>query len=237
MKDPTLHSGSLAKLRELVGSSLYRNASYVIVAHGTMAVLGFVFWVIVARFYTEAEVGYSGAIISAIGLVSLAGHLGLETFLIRFLPGSHNKPSVVNSCLTYSTLATFVLAVVCVAGLRLSSSEIAFVGRQPAFFLSFVAFAVSASLFGLIGATFIARRRSQFVVVKGLAFSVLKLFLPLAFVTHFHAFGIVASWGLASLAAVALSLFVLLPRDFFLRAVVASVAHAVGVGLPCLHTT
>ncbi len=199
-------------LREMASSSLYRNACYIIGSHGLMAVLGFFFWVIVARFYTEAEVGYSGAIISAMGLASLIGHLGLETFLIRFLPGAQKRTAVLNTCLTYSALVTAVAAIVCVIGLRIFSTEIGFIGRQPVFFLAFVAFAIANTLFSLIGATFVARRRAQFTLMKDLIFSGIKLFLPLAFVTYFHAFGIVASWGLASAAAVVLSLYVLVPR-------------------------
>ena len=212
MKDRMRSVATIDHLRQMASSSLYRNACYTIGSHGLMAVLGFFFWVIVARFYTEAEVGYSGAIISAMGLVSLIGHLGLETFLIRFLSGAQNRNVVLNTCLTYTSLVTAVAAVVCVIGLRVFSTEIGFIGQQPVFFVAFVAFAVANTLFSLTGATFIARRRAQFMLVKDFVFSGLKLFLPLAFVTYFHAFGIVASWGLASAAAVALSLYALVPR-------------------------
>ena len=38
---------------------------------GVMAILAFVFWIVVARFYTEAEVGLGSAIISAISLLNV----------------------------------------------------------------------------------------------------------------------------------------------------------------------
>ncbi|MFW6057132.1 MAG: lipopolysaccharide biosynthesis protein [Chloroflexota bacterium] len=212
MKDRIRSLARPGHLREVASSSLYRNAVYTIGSHGLMAVLGFFFWVIVARFYTEAEVGYSGAIISAMGMVSLVGHLGLETFLIRFLAGARNRTVILNTCLTYSAVVTAAAAVVGVIGLRLFSTEIGFIGHQPVFFVAFVAFAVANTLFSLTGATFVARRQAHLMLVKDFVFSGLKLFLPLAFVTYFHAFGIVASWGLASAAAVAVSLYVLLPR-------------------------
>jgi Polysaccharide biosynthesis protein. len=58
-----------------------------------MALCGFFFWMVVARFYTEAEVGYSSAIISAISLLALISMVGLNTSLIRFLSHAENHRS------------------------------------------------------------------------------------------------------------------------------------------------
>lgn len=203
---------AVARLRALALSSLYRNAYYIMLSQALMAFLGFFFWVIVARFYTEAEVGYSSAIISAIGLVALVGHLGLESFLVRFFGASGNQAAVLNTCLTYSAVVALGGSVVCVLGLGLFSSRIGFIASQPAFFASFVVFSVAHGLFTLVGASFVARRRANYVVVKDMVFSSLKLALPLLFINYFHAFGIVASWGLASAAALGVSLFIILPR-------------------------
>jgi len=60
--------------------------------------------------------------------------------------------------------------------------------------------------------TFVAERRAGFVLSKNTIFSVLKLFLPILFVGSFHAFGIVASWGIAVAVAAAVSVFLFLPR-------------------------
>ena len=51
-------------LRSLYGVSLYRNAVYLRLTSGTMAVLGFAFWV-VARLYSTSDVGLGSALISA----------------------------------------------------------------------------------------------------------------------------------------------------------------------------
>jgi len=56
-----------------------------------MTLCGFFFWMVVARFYTEAEVGFSSAMISAISLLALISLVGLNTSLIRFLPQA-DKP-------------------------------------------------------------------------------------------------------------------------------------------------
>ena len=205
-------SATLSQLLDLASSSLYTNAFYLMLAQAAISALGFFFWVIVARFYTEAEVGYSSAIISTIGLVSLIGHVGLDTFTVRFLSRARNPVQLLNTCLTYSGAATLVVALVCAAGLGIWSPRIGFVGSQPVFLAAFVCFAVASNVTSSVSAAFVACRKAKFLLVKDVIFGALKLFLPLLFLAHFHAFGIVASWGLATMAALVVSLLVLMPR-------------------------
>jgi len=101
---------SRERLKSLYGVSLYRNAVYLMLNTGVMALLGFFFWMIVARFYTEADVGFSSAIISAINLLTLISLVGLNISLIRFLPQSDKPQDLINSCYTLSGLISLVVA-------------------------------------------------------------------------------------------------------------------------------
>jgi len=197
---------------DVATSSLFTNAFYLMLSQAILAILGFAFWVVVARYYTEAEVGYSSAIISMLGLANLIGHIGLDTFLVRFLPRSENPSRLVNTCVVYAGAATLVSGLVIVAVQSLGSSEIAFVARQPVFFGAFVLFAVVGSVSGLLGSAYVAYRRSSFLAIKSAVMGSVKLLLPLAFVGYFRAFGIVASWGLGSLVALVISVIFLAPR-------------------------
>jgi O-antigen/teichoic acid export membrane protein len=211
---PVLDDLSLivSRAREALRSSLYTNAMYLILAQATMAGLGFFFWVIVARYYTEAELGYSSAIISTIGLVALIGHMGLDSFLVRFLAGAENPRRLFNTCLTYAGLATGVAAVIAAVGMPLWSPRLAFVSTQPVFFAAFVCFAVVSTLSGICSSGFIAGRQAKYLLLKDALFSGTKLFLPLLFVQHFHAFGVVASSGLAATIGLLASLLIFMPR-------------------------
>ena len=200
------------RLREALRSSLYTNAMYLMLAQATMAGLGFVFWVIVARYYTEVELGYSSAIVSTISLVALTGHIGLDSFLVRFLAGAENPRRLVNTCLTYAAIATGIAAVIAASGFQWWSPRLAFVSTQPVFFAAFVCFAIVSTMSGIAGSSFVAGRHAKYLLVKDAIFSVTKLFLPLLFVSAFHAFGIVASWGLATAIGLFASLFILMPR-------------------------
>ena len=52
---------SREKLKQLIHAPLYANAIYLMATSASTAVLGFVFWILVARFYTPEAVGLGSA--------------------------------------------------------------------------------------------------------------------------------------------------------------------------------
>jgi len=191
---------------------LYRNSLFLMGNHALITGFGFFFWMVVARFYTEAEVGLGAAIISAISLLALLGKLGFDVALIRFLPTAARPADLINSCLTLGTLAALVVAGIFVAGLHVWSPALGFIQKNALFTAAFIFFTVFWTLFGVTSAIFVARRRASLALSKNIVYSLLKIPLPILLAMFFHAFGIVASWGLASGTALAISVFVLLPR-------------------------
>jgi len=79
---------SKEKLERVTTTPLYSNAFYLMLNTGVMALFGLFFWIVVVRFYTEAEVGLGSAIISAMSLLSIISLVGLNVSLVRFLPHS-----------------------------------------------------------------------------------------------------------------------------------------------------
>jgi O-antigen/teichoic acid export membrane protein len=203
---------SRGKLEQVTTTPLYSNAFYLMLTTVVMALLGFFFWMIVARFYTEAEVGFGSAIISAISLLSLISLVGLNISLIRFLPHADKPQDLINSCYTLSILISLVIAGIFLAGLGFWSPALAFVNQNAIFASAFIVFTILWMLLNMLTFTFIARRRAGFVLFKNAIFSVLKLPLPILFVPFFHTFGIIASWGIAAAVAVAVSVFLFLPK-------------------------
>jgi O-antigen/teichoic acid export membrane protein len=203
---------SREKLKQTVATPLYSNAFYLMLNTAVEAVLGFFFWMIVARFYTEAEVGFSSAIISAISLLVIISVVGLNISLIRFLPHADKPQDLINSCYTLSGLISLVIAGIFLAGLGFWSPALAFVNQNAIFAAAFIVFTILWTLSNLVNSTFVAQRRAGFVLSKNTIFSVLKLPLPILFVLFFHTFGIVASWGIAVAVAVAVSILLFLPK-------------------------
>lgn len=200
------------RLARYAKEPLYRNSLFLMVNHAVVTGLGFFFWMVVARFYGEAEVGLGAAIISAISLLALLSRLGLDVALIRFLPTAPRPVNLINSCLAIGTAAAIVIAVVFVAGLHIWSPALGFVRHNAIFFAAFVSFTVCWTLFGMLSAIFVAKRKASLSLAKTIIFSVLKIPLPIVLVLFFHAFGVVASWGVAVGIAVAVSLLFLLPK-------------------------
>ncbi len=202
-------------IRYIVGhirSPLYRNSFFLMANTVLTSGLGFFFWMVVARFYTEAEVGWGAAIISAISLLAMLSVPGFGAALIRFLPKAEKPQDMINSCLTISGALAVVLAVVFVAGLDVWSPALAFIKSNIIFAAAFVFFVLAQALYGTIASVFIARRRADFTLYKSAVFSLLKIPLPILLVLFFHAFGIAASWGIASAVALAVALIFFVPR-------------------------
>jgi len=202
----------MMQIKQQIKSPLYRNSLFLMANFMVTFGLAAVFWLVVARFYTEADVGLSAAIISAISLVALISRLGFDSALIRFLPKAEKPVDMINSCFTFSGITALILTGIFIVGLDLWSPALSFIRESALFSLAFAFFALCWTLSRLIDFTFIARRRAEFALTKNMVFSLLRILLPIVLVLFFHAFGIVASWGIAIGVAIAISLFFFMPR-------------------------
>lgn len=199
-------------LKGLLSIPLYSNACYLIADTAAVSLLGFAFWVLVAKLYTPTEVGLASATIAAVILLARLSSLGFGYGLIRFLPGAGGRSNtLINSCFTIAGLTSLVVALVFVTGLGFWSPALVYI-RQPIFSTCFVFVTVMYTLFLLIDQTFIARRCAKYVLFKNATAGLLKLAVAVALVVLLSSFGIFASWGLAIFVVTAIALFQFLPR-------------------------
>ncbi|HEY42266.1 MAG TPA: oligosaccharide flippase family protein [Dehalococcoidia bacterium] len=183
------------------------------IATGTNAVLGFVFWIIVARFYPAEDVGLASAAIAATGLLALFSYLGLGAGLIRFLPGSgKDANSMINTAFTVGLLASLLAISIFVAGLGFWSPSLVFLRQDPLYLIVFFIFSIIFTLSQLVDNTLIAGRRANYVLARSLVFGILRLILPVILVVFFDFFGIFSSWGISLVVAFLLSILLFLPR-------------------------
>lgn len=203
---------NVTQLKRYLEDPLYRNSLFLMATTAVTAGLGFFFWMIVARYYTEYEVGVAAAIISAVKLLALISTLGMDIALIRFLPKAREPGEMINSCFTVCGIVALAVSGIFIVGLDLWSPAIVFVREKAMFLLAFILFAVGWPLSGIVDSVFIAKRRAEFALAKNTIFSLLKIPLPILLALFFHAFGIVSSWGVAIGIALIISLFLFLPR-------------------------
>ena len=195
----------------MLTTPLYTNALYIMLSTAVMSLFGFFFWLIVARYYSEAVVGYSAAIISALNLVTVFSLVGLNVSLVRFLPHADNPREMINTSFTLGSLVSLLAAGTFLAGLHLWSPTLIFVRENAVFCLAFLFFAVLWTLSPLVDHAFLAKRRTGFTLFKNTIFSILKLPLVVLLALHFQTFGVIASWGIALALALVVTLIGLLP--------------------------
>ena len=204
---------SREKLVQLFRIHLYSNAIYLMIATAVTSLLGFVFWIIVARFYAPEDVGLASATIAATGLVMSLSRLGLEMGLVRFLHQSgEDASSMINTVFTIGILTSCTAALIFVAGLGFWSPALLFIRENPIYLVAFVVFVVASTVSTFTDHAFIAERRAGFALARSFIFSLLKLPLSILLAVFFHSFGIFASWGISLVIALLISIFLLLPR-------------------------
>jgi O-antigen/teichoic acid export membrane protein len=195
-------------------NSLFRNSFYLLANTAATSVLGFFFWMVVARYYNEADVGLASAITSAMSMVATLGLAGFNITLIRYLAKSNRPLDLVNTCLNLSAVLSIMVGTVFIIGLDYWSPVMIFIKHNLIFGASFVAFGVVTSLSLIIDSIFIAGRKSQFVLIKNVITSSTKILLPIFLVLFFRSFGIVAAWGIATAFALIISLWFFVPYTF-----------------------
>lgn len=207
---------SWKELKEHFGDPLYRNSYFLLLATAIPSILGFVFWMIAARFYTPSEIGIVVALISAITLLAGFSRLGLEFGIIRYLPNEPKKGELINSCLTIIVLLSALLAIIFIIGSDLWTSSLSFI-KGSEFTPLFIMFTVFFALTLFQQRVFLAFRRAEFTFFQTLTNSSLKLVLIPLF-TSLGSLGLFIAWGLPTVIAMLLSLFVFTPylyREYF----------------------
>jgi O-antigen/teichoic acid export membrane protein len=198
------------ELKQHIDDPLFKNSYFLIATTVIGSILGFIFWVIAARFYTPHDVGLATAVISAANLLVEFSLLGFNFGITRFLPNEKNKQGMINSCLTITSLFSIVLTVIFILGISMWSPALAFIYENMLFLLIFGIFVFSAALIRLQQTTFVALQSAELSFILNITLSLLKLIFVLLLVA-FGVFSIILSWVIAACIALIVSTFLLIP--------------------------
>ena len=88
---------------------LLHGASSLVATTGVAAVLGFAYWALAARLFSQQAVGYGSAAVSAMTLLGTIGMLGLGTVLIGELPRRNFRAGLISAALISCGLGSLVL--------------------------------------------------------------------------------------------------------------------------------
>lgn len=199
----------LKKLLSLYEESLFRNSIYLMLATGILSGFGFFFWLIATRLFRAEDIGLATALISVMNLIAILSLLGFNVAFVRYRTDTAETNDQMNTGMILVGLAACILAVAFLAFVRILSPSLDFVANNLSVALLFIFFCVMSALNGLTDAVFLARRKTNFILVINTLFSAIKMVLPFAFI-GLGALGIFAAAALAQTVGFGLSIGVMM---------------------------
>ncbi|MEW1907756.1 lipopolysaccharide biosynthesis protein [Kitasatospora sp. NPDC085895] len=194
---------------------MYRSTFFLLASSVSTAGLGFLFWVVVARFYTPEQVGLATSLISAISLLAYLSMFGLNSTLVRFPAPEPARNAQITQAIALVAAVCGIAALIYLAGLPLYGPKLLFVRSDPVQAAAFVLFCVCAAVNALTDSVFVSARLPQLnVLVDGIVQGLTKLALPAALVALGPG-GIVSSTGGGYLVAVLASMLLMHRRIGF----------------------
>lgn len=191
---------------------VYRSSFFMLTSTVLSAGLGFLFWVVVARYYSVNQVGLATPLISATSLLSYVSLFGLNSTLIRFPAASFSRNGQITQSVALVAGTACVVTTLYLLGLPLYGPKLLFIRQHLLLAVGFVVFCAFATVNLLTDSVFISARMPQYnVLVDGVLQGAAKLALPVALV-GFGAAGIVEATGGGYLVAVLASLLLMRRR-------------------------
>ena len=172
---------------------LYKNSFFLTLARFINVAMGFVFWIIAAKFYSVEDVGVATALLSSLGILILFSRLGFDSSLIRFVH-INDKNKVFNTSIIITTIFSLIAGIIYILGIDFISPGLSFL-KNPGYAIIFLFFVIMNSIISITGIAFIAIRKADYYFVQNTILGLRILLLtPLIFLGSLGIFG---SVGLA----------------------------------------
>ena len=198
--------------RHFMHDSLYRNSVFLILDTAILALFGLFFWALAARYYSVHDIGVTATLISTAGLITLLSALGFDSTLIRYLARSKDTKNLIDTVFSITGIVAIAVTILYLLIVSVFRTSALFIHSSFLYYVLFVILMVVNLWNNVSNNIFIAYRKSHYIVIINLAFSVLRLVLLVLLVT-FGLNGIL----LSQFAGIAISLvltFIVLKRVF-----------------------
>jgi O-antigen/teichoic acid export membrane protein len=201
-----------------MGSSLLRNAVYIMLTTGVNSGLGYVFWLVVARSYEADEVGIATALIAAMTVVAAVADLGTSTALIQRLPSQRADADWARTLTASIATATVAgVAIALVAALAIVpglSDSLSVIDSSAPHVLLFAGGVAIWSLSVVSDYLFVAERRAENMFTRNAVFGVAKLAIVATLVVSGDesATGVFGAWVAGCALSLVAAYALLMPR-------------------------
>ncbi|WP_329121784.1 lipopolysaccharide biosynthesis protein [Streptomyces sp. NBC_01465] len=179
------------------GDSMFRNAYALMLSTGVSAALGLGFWLVAARYYTEAAVGQGSAAIAAMRLLASITATTMIGAVVRYVPrAGRSTGMLVRRAYAGSSVVVCVGCGIFFLTLDLWGPSYAPLGTLTAG-LIFTGSCVAWAILTLQDGVLTGLRKAVWVPVGNAVFSIGKLLLLAVFATAMPVLGIFVSWAAA----------------------------------------
>lgn len=145
------------KLELCPKSPLYTSSILITVSFLFNAGFSFIFWLLVAKFYTKEDIGFATAIISSVTLLILFSRFGLDQSMIKYLP-TRDKSDVFSTSIIIPTVISVFLGVIFLLGIDIWSPRLIMLKNFAPLFLIFL---VANSILAATGTSLLALRSAS----------------------------------------------------------------------------
>ena len=155
-----------------------RSSLYLILNYGVQAGLGFIFWIIAARFYSTADVGRATTLFSASLFISFLGLLGLNITFLRFLPVTRQRNRLITAGVLLVAIGSGTLGLGYILLTPIVARPISFVAHSLLLVGGFVILTSGCGVNALTDSVFIAAGRANYnVLLDGVVGGLAKIVL------------------------------------------------------------
>lgn len=163
-------------------SPLYRNAFFLMASTVVGGLFGVVFQYALTHLYLNSpDLGFAVTLFYDISFIAVVAVFGLNTGIVRFLPESDSKVSLVNTCLTIVGLGALLLALAFVALIGVLEPDFDFVLANPVYPVVIVIAALSVTFAPILDQTGLAMRRADLTFWRNTTTSILKIVFVVVF--------------------------------------------------------
>jgi O-antigen/teichoic acid export membrane protein len=159
---------------DAVQVSLYRNAIFLMATTVITNAVGFFFWIVVANKYQDSDFGAAVTLFSTLGFLGGLGSLGIGVGLIRYLPESEDKMSLVNEALTISGIVTVVITITFLFLVPVLLPSLSFV-LNPLYIVTIIGCTLAFGIAPVLDSAVIAVRRAEFQMIRSTLFALVKI--------------------------------------------------------------
>jgi O-antigen/teichoic acid export membrane protein len=173
----------------------YQNGYALIINSVGISVLGVLYWMLAARYYTTRAVGINSATIAAMTFLAAIARLYLDGALIRFLPRSGTSAGrLIRSAYLISALAAALVGTLFVLGLKYWAPALEFLRASPLLTVVFILATIAFTIFVQQDGVLTGLRQAKWVPVENILYALAKLILLVALAGSFPEYGIFLSW-------------------------------------------